>query len=269
MNSRFFSRLEIDEQDWCSYLIESEIVSERTQRQFVGKSGKAAFQEAVNTIELLLQATEKLGGSIRDDAHLLDFGCGWGRIAKAASRYFEPENIMCVDVQDDAIALVQQSAFPFIAEKIPTRPPTKLDDDSFDIVVAFSVFSHLNEESANAWIREFSRILKPGGVFFITTRPRSFILWTEHLRKDSDIPEHALNAATSFRDSPGAIEQYDAGEFVFDAEHQSGPLAASGYGQACIPEAYVRKHWAELFSNLMLESAAEAGISQSIIAGRL
>src|SRR5262249_51644349 len=47
-------------------------------------------------------------------------------------------------------------------------PPSPLDAHSADLVVSNSIFTHLPEGIADAWLAELARILKPGGLLITT-----------------------------------------------------------------------------------------------------
>lgn len=57
----------------------------------------------------------------------------------------------------------------------PDLPPTGYEDGFFDFVFALSVFTHLDEALQEAWMTEFRRILKPGGVALITLHGEAFL----------------------------------------------------------------------------------------------
>ena len=46
--------------------------------------------------------------------------------------------------------------------------PFFFEDQSLDVIYAWSVFSHLSEETHLPWLAEFERVLKPGGAFLST-----------------------------------------------------------------------------------------------------
>ena len=55
-------------------------------------------------------------------------------------------------------------------------------DDSFDVVYACSVFSHLPETLHLLWLAEIRRVLRPGGVLVATTLSESAVRFAAEAR---------------------------------------------------------------------------------------
>jgi cyclopropane fatty-acyl-phospholipid synthase-like methyltransferase len=112
---------------------------------------------------------------------VLDFGCGWGRV----TRYFDRVlDLWGVDVQEKAIAACRET-IPFARFKqVEPLGPAPFADDAFDLVYAFSVFTHLSEQSHRIWLDELRRVLKPDGLLIVTTQEGegySFLpTWGDH-----------------------------------------------------------------------------------------
>src|SRR5581483_8009602 len=54
-------------------------------------------------------------------------------------------------------------------------PPLDLDDETFDLAYALSVFTHLTEDLQRAWRDELHRVLRPGGLLLLSTHGRSYL----------------------------------------------------------------------------------------------
>ena len=108
-----------------------------------------------------------LPGDFRfEGARCLDFGSGVGR----AIRHFGPEaregEFWGCDIDGPSIRWsVQNLSPPFRFFQIGEEPSIPLEPNSFDLVYAVSVLSHIHS-TWHQWLMEIRRILKPGGVFF-------------------------------------------------------------------------------------------------------
>ena len=52
---------------------------------------------------------------------------------------------------------------------IDRRPPTAMPAGSFDVAVAISVFTHMEEDLQREWLAELHRLLRPGGLLIVST----------------------------------------------------------------------------------------------------
>lgn len=121
-----------------------------------------------------------------------------------------------------------------------------------------------------AWVEDFARVLRPGGVLVVTTRPRAFISYAESVRRQPEIPPHARATANAFRDSQAWLDKYDRGEFCFDAAFSDGAGRPDDYyGEAVVPGAYAEKHWGRFFESVRFTPADKhRKFDQSVIAAR-
>lgn len=102
---------------------------------------------------------------LTDFSSILDFGCGAGRLMQ----FFVPtQNVAGCDVNAPLIEFIEKN-FPH-ADSYQNNPEPKLkwDDETFDLVISFSVFSHLRRDSEERWLRELRRVGKPGAIYLIT-----------------------------------------------------------------------------------------------------
>lgn len=253
------------EGDWRQVL--PQLPDEMFQRRFVGKAYEDAMQQAFEAVEAFRLAIKSVGSDFRSDNYVIDFGCGWGRISQTLYRYFDPEKIISADIQLEALDYCRKSGLrtnlvQVIGEKIET-----IESSSVDVIVAYSVFSHLSEEKANKVIMEFLRVLKPGGSIAITTRTPAIIRHAMNLQQMdlSEIPVHARGIAEAFSDADKALHDYHNGRFVY-RDLPALTKVGEGYGEALIPEGYVRKHWQPIFRGPFQFVQPSGSVDQAIIA---
>lgn len=97
----------------------------------------------------------------------LDFGGATGRVARHLSRYPNLECWLC-DINANWIAWIDQFFNrPLFAFQNRIHPTLPLEDRYFDLVTAFSVFTHLDHDEI-PWLLELRRIVKPGGFLYLT-----------------------------------------------------------------------------------------------------
>jgi GT2 family glycosyltransferase/SAM-dependent methyltransferase len=245
----------LPDQEWLSILIRSveepvidgirmpSFPDEVTQKTIVGAVGAHTLREAFNFFSTVKKYCGRLDRPLDGQTRLLDFGCGWGRILRFFLKDCHPAHLWGIDV-DPGLLTVCRGAMPlsnFTA--CNSLPPTAFADESFDVITAYSVFSHLAEHASLAWVKEFARVLKPGGIMVVTTEPREFIELCRSLRGQEHEFAWYRALAESFIDTDAAYRAYDAGQYLY-APTGGGPNRPSDfYGEALIPEGYVRSRW--------------------------
>ena len=100
-------------------------------------------------------------------ARLLDFGGATGRVARHFFVQEELAEVMVCDVNINNVTWVLEHLHGINAFKNSPIPSLPLPGNSFDLITAFSVFTHMNEYEL-AWLYELKRILKPGGLLCVT-----------------------------------------------------------------------------------------------------
>ncbi|MEW6517694.1 MAG: glycoside hydrolase family 99-like domain-containing protein [candidate division FCPU426 bacterium] len=231
---------------WLRELLPS-LPAEDIQRKYTGQAGEATLKQAFGFYQLCKQAFASRGLTLAPENQLLDFGCGWGRITRFWLKDVQPGNLLGVDVTQEAVNLCRNAHFPSRFARIHPLPPLNLPDASLDAIVSYSIFSHLPEKYFLAWMDEFRRLLRPGGVLVITTRPREAVMEFKKSRESGEVPEHALGSAKAFQDEDTVLRAYDAGAFCYDGLG-GDPNIPGQYGEAMIPLAYIRKACGEKFA---------------------
>ncbi|GAA1757184.1 class I SAM-dependent methyltransferase [Streptomonospora arabica] len=98
----------------------------------------------------------------------LDFGCGAGRLSNALAACFE--RVVGVDIAEPMLAEARRldRSGGRIDFRLNDRPDlAAFGDDSFDLVYTDLVLQHLPPELAEGYLREFARVLRPGGAMVV------------------------------------------------------------------------------------------------------
>lgn len=97
----------------------------------------------------------------------LDFGGSTGRVSRHATRDPKREVWHC-DINVNWIAWINQNFNrPIHAFQNRIQPALPLEDNYFDLISAYSVFTHLDQDEMT-WLLELRRILRPGGYLYLT-----------------------------------------------------------------------------------------------------
>jgi SAM-dependent methyltransferase len=167
---------------------------------------------------------------------VLDVGCGLGRLALPLKRYLDEDGrYEGFDVREEAIRWAQRRVgrgdgrFRFRHMDVfngsynpsgsirPSDLRFPYRDGAFDLVVLFSVFTHIVADDLRHYLAEIARVLAPGGRCMATIRlmERPETVKTPH-------------ATYEFR--------HDFGEFL--AAHPTVPERSVAYREAVVREAY-------------------------------
>jgi SAM-dependent methyltransferase len=114
------------------------------------------------------------GVCIADLRAVLDFGCGCGRVIRHL-RALGAKGLWGVDYNASLIEWCQRHLAFAHFETNDLHPPLHFADDTFDLVYALSVFTHLPEVLQFQWMAELSRVLKPGGHLLMTTHGEYYL----------------------------------------------------------------------------------------------
>jgi SAM-dependent methyltransferase len=178
---------------------------------------------------------------------VLDFGCGWGRHYRFFLRELKPGNFVGIDIDAGCIETCRRTIPMGNFEQCEIQPPVRFDSASFDVVYAYSVFSHLSEKAHLRWIEEFGRILRPGGMLVVSTMLREHLgVWLEQSTDESK-PWCIANLKRVNFDIDRFQAGFDSGQFLYCPTGGGGIRSDDFYGEAIISPAYARENWAAQF----------------------
>ena len=99
----------------------------------------------------------------RDGMSIFDFGCGSGRVASALSRKVRIGRFIGTDVVQELLDYAATKTPDYFEFKCHRKLSIPADDESLDLIYAFSVFTHLLHEESYIYMRDMHRALKPEG----------------------------------------------------------------------------------------------------------
>lgn len=188
-------------------------------------------REQAEIVRTLLQ---QAGTSVAQLGALLDWGCGCGRVLRNWVALNGTRVAGC-DINPKMVDWCARNlAFADVAAN-ELEPPLPYPDESFDLVYAFSVMTHLDERLQHEWMREIARVLRPGALFLFST-----------------MGEHYLSLGRLTDDERRLFEN---GEVVVLYEGAPGTSLCSAYH----PPEYVREKLAADFEVVSFRPAIDYG----------
>jgi hypothetical protein len=154
------------------------MASEQVQKNWTGAHGSTLLLQSTAFVKTLLYGYTEITGRTIENAKILDFGCGWGRIIRLLYKFTSFENIYAVDPWDESIKLCKENglkAHLALSEWVPNILPFPCH---YDLIYAFSVFTHLSEKTAHTALRTLRSYISEEGVLVITIRPKEY--WYIH-----------------------------------------------------------------------------------------
>lgn len=168
-----------------------------------GREGAAAIREILR----------RNGRDITQFEDVLDFGCGAGRVLRQWAGVSGPR--FHASDYNPRLSGWCRSNLPFADCRVNAlAPPLAFEASSMDFVYTISIFTHLMEPLQFAWLDELARVLRPGGLLYLTV--------------------HGPTQRDSLR--PEDVARYDRGEFVARRSRYEGENLCHVYH----PESYVR-----------------------------
>jgi SAM-dependent methyltransferase len=100
---------------------------------------------------------------------MLDWGCGCGRITAHFLHLPNGPEVLGCDIDAEAVAWCNYHLKAEAFRTIAPLPPMPYEDGAFDLVIGYSIFTHLTRQAQEAWLAEMRRVIRPGGFFLAST----------------------------------------------------------------------------------------------------
>ncbi len=204
------------------------------------------IESGKRSAEYYVDLYNRLCGDFGEVEHVLDFGCGCGRVlsrmpSTGTVRYFG------VDLREDALRWLGLTMPEATFATGPAMPPVDPGAQDFDLIYSVSVLTHLTQEQEGAWLDEWHRLLKPGGHVIATFRGEDWVDQFAYEGQKGSIHQ-------DWRDNDGfCYQKHRYWEGIFP-EFYSGTYHTVDY---------VRATWGERFEILEILPAADTPNEQN------
>jgi SAM-dependent methyltransferase len=92
---------------------------------------------------------------------VLDMGCGDG-----VHLALNPKNWVGIDINENTVRIAMERGYNVVQGSVTECP---FEDGSFDAILAYQLIEHLNPDDAYGMLSEMKRLLKKGGIAYITS----------------------------------------------------------------------------------------------------
>ena len=208
------------------------------------------------TCDIYEVALSSIGRSLGEFRNVLDFGCGVGRVLRWLQALVPDAHLAGSDSDNAAMAWIREH-YPAVETATIANdglPPLHFDDGRFDLVLGYSVFTHLNVQYQDAWLAELQRLVCPGGILLLSiSGPRM-------LDKTLTTSDH-FNLA-DLRQHVGEFTSDGILHWLNDGWEQHFPAY---YHTTFHSHPYVRDRWARWFDVLGIDADTPPALKQDIV----
>ena len=145
------------------------------QHAYLGDNTEAYLVAGKKHVRKMVDILETSGISVGPGKRVLDFGCGDGMMLRQFRGIAESGEAWGVDINGSQMVWCQRHLSPpFKFATTTSFPHLPFEDGYFDLIYSFSVFTHICD-LAEAWVLELRRILRSGGVLYLTVHDKHTI----------------------------------------------------------------------------------------------
>lgn len=204
---------------------------DKVQDDWTGTHGELLLKQTIEFVKTLNSGYATISGKKLTKSKILDYGCGWGRITRLLNKYVLEENIYAVDPWDESIQICIDNKLKGrfeISDYVPIALPFM---QKFDLIYAFSVFTHLSEKTATVVLKTLKDYIKPDGVLAITIRPKEY--WEGHA-KNNELGDKFASKMIKLHDQYG---------FAFSPHNRLPINGDITYGDTSMTLEYINSHF--------------------------
>ncbi|MDM0077390.1 class I SAM-dependent methyltransferase [Variovorax sp. J2P1-59] len=206
------------------------MASDEIQRNWTGTSGYHLLQQSCAFVRSIENNYRNFSGRSLQDATILDYGCGWGRLMRLMYKYTDPSNLYGCDPWDRSIEICRESGVAghlAVSDYLPSTLP--FGDLKFDLIYAFSVFTHLSERAAATAMSACRKAISSDGIMALTIRPPAY--WHAHQDSQNVVDRHQM------------LRDHDTRGFAFTPHPRPAVDGDVTYGDTSMSLDYIERNW--------------------------
>jgi len=227
------------------------------QHAYLGPDAEAYLAAGKKYVKKMADILQTSGITVEPGQRILDFGCADGMMVRNFREIAESGEAWGVDINGSQIIWCQQHLSPpFKFVTTTSFPHLPFEEGSFDLIYSFSVFTHICDLT-EAWLLELRRILRRGGVLYLTVHDKHTIDLIFKKNRGFQF-EHLRDAEKSlaFRNS-----EFDM--FTINRVPGGGIEHEGRQAQVFYDIGYLRRHWGNYLK--VLSTTEEAYVHQTAI----
>lgn len=132
------------------------------------------YYDGLETCRFLLSLLEKY--IILKNISILDWGCGPARITRHLAELLDKScKIYGTDYNENSIKWCRENIKGVSFSVNGLEPPLEFNNNTFDIILGISIFTHLSERNHRNWLTELLRIAKKNSILLFSTQGKAFL----------------------------------------------------------------------------------------------
>ena len=141
-----------------------------------GQDAEAYLASGRRHMTIMQEILRKAEFAAENPGTVLDFGCAAGRMLRFYPHAGSQKELWGVDINARYIGWCQDHLPPpFLFATVTTSPHLPFEDHYFDLVYCGSVFTHIPPDLADTWLLELRRVLRKGGLAYVTIQDKTSI----------------------------------------------------------------------------------------------
>lgn len=208
--------------------------SAEVQKRWVGDHGRPLMLRSCGLIRLFEVLSWRHRGRSLEDAKVLDYGCGFGRLLRLLGHRTQARNIYGLDPMPESLRLCEEGGVRANLALIDPKPTAlPFGDTLFDFVFSFSVFTHVPLQIAEAILKAVRARIAPDGIFAVTVRSHEFwdlrrSVWNAD-KVDALIRDHHREGYAFIPLETTGLKSEDYGDTTFSRERFEQLCRACGW----------------------------------------